>query len=51
MIKKSITLIFMFFCFCGFSQKLIEKKIESDILETTRNLKIYLPQGMSRRSI
>ncbi|WP_159948240.1 alpha/beta hydrolase-fold protein [Polaribacter septentrionalilitoris] len=50
MIKKSFTLIFIFFYFCGFSQKIINKGLESDILETTRNLKIYLPQGYEKDS-
>ncbi|WP_299050514.1 alpha/beta hydrolase-fold protein [uncultured Polaribacter sp.] len=50
MIKKSFVLIFAFFYFCGFSQKIITKKLESDILETTRNLKIYLPQGYEKDS-
>lgn len=45
MIKKSFTLICILFFFSGFSQKLIEKNLDSDILETTRNLKIYLPKG------
>jgi hypothetical protein len=45
MIKKSITLIFILFCFHGFSQKIIQKNIESDILETSRDIEIYLPQG------
>ncbi|QNM87045.1 hypothetical protein H9W90_02835 [Polaribacter pectinis] len=51
MIKKSITLIFILFCFLGYSQKIIDKNIESDILETTRNLKIYLPQGYEKDSV
>ena len=51
MIKKSFLLIFMLFCFCGFSQKIIIKNLESDILETTRNLKIYIPQGYEKDSI
>ncbi|MFK8059710.1 MAG: alpha/beta hydrolase-fold protein [Polaribacter sp.] len=51
MIKKSFLLIFMVFCVSGFSQKLIEKKLESDILETKRNLKIYLPKGYEKDSI
>lgn len=51
MIKKSITLLFILFYFCGFSQKTINKNIESDILETTRNLKIYLPKGYEKDSI
>tara|TARA_B110001454_G_scaffold218657_2_gene247331 strand:- start:168 stop:1322 length:1155 start_codon:yes stop_codon:yes gene_type:complete len=45
MIKKSFTLICILFFFSGFSQKLIEKNLESDILGTKRNLKIYLPKG------
>ena len=45
MIKKSFSLIFILFCFSGFSQKIIETKIASDILENSRNLKIYLPKG------
>ena len=48
MIKKSFLLIFMMFCFYGFSQKIIEKNLESDILETTRNLKIYIPEGYDK---
>jgi predicted alpha/beta superfamily hydrolase len=51
MIKKSLTLIFILFCFCGFSQITIEKKIESDLLETTRNIRIFLPEGYERDSI
>jgi len=51
MIKKSFTLIFILFCFSGFSQKVILKNLESDILETTRNLKIYLPEGYQKDSI
>jgi hypothetical protein len=45
MIKKSFTLICILFFFSGFSQKLIEKNLESDILGAKRNLKIYLPKG------
>ncbi|KGL63100.1 alpha/beta hydrolase-fold protein [Polaribacter sp. Hel1_85] len=45
MIKKSFSLICILFFFSGFSQKLIEKNLVSDILESTRNLKIYLPEG------
>ena len=51
MIKKSITLIFVLFYLCGFSQKTIDKNIESEILETTRNLKIYLPKGYEKDSV
>ncbi|MCG1036347.1 alpha/beta hydrolase-fold protein [Polaribacter sargassicola] len=45
MIKKSFSLIFILFCLNAFSQKIIEKNFESDILETIRKLKIYLPEG------
>jgi predicted alpha/beta superfamily hydrolase len=48
MIKKSFTLICILFFFSGFSQKLIEKNLVSDILGTTRNLKIYLPKGYEK---
>jgi predicted alpha/beta superfamily hydrolase len=51
MIKKSLTLIFILFYFCGFSQITIQKKIESDLLETTRNIRIFLPDGYQRDSI
>ena len=50
-IKKSITLLFILFYFCAFSQKMINKEIKSDILETKRNLKIYLPKGYEKDSI
>jgi len=48
MIKKSFTLICILFFFSGFSQKLIDKNFVSDILGTTRNLKIYLPKGYEK---
>ena len=51
MIKKSLPLIFILFCFCGFSQKYIQKSLESDILETTRNIKIFLPKGYEKDSL
>ncbi|WP_298778246.1 alpha/beta hydrolase-fold protein [uncultured Polaribacter sp.] len=51
MIKKTLTLIFTLFCFIGFSQKIINKKLESDILETDRNIKIYIPEGYEKDSI
>ena len=51
MIKKSLTLIFILFCFCGFSQKTIQKKIEALVLDTTRNIKIYIPEGYEKDSI
>ncbi len=51
MIKKSFSLIFILFCFNAFSQKVILKNLESEILETTRSLKIYLPEGYEKDSI
>jgi len=45
MIKKSFTLICILFFFNAFSQKLIEKNLDSDMLGTKRNIKIYLPKG------
>ncbi|MEP2434158.1 MAG: alpha/beta hydrolase-fold protein [Polaribacter sp.] len=35
----------MLFCISMFSQKLIEKNLISDILDSSRDLKIYLPKG------
>lgn len=51
MIKKTLSLLFILFSFLGFSQNIIEKAIESEILETTRNLRIYLPEGYEIDSI
>lgn len=51
MIKKTLTLLFILFSFVSFSQKTIVTALESDILETTRNIKIYLPEGYERDSI
>tara|TARA_R110002126_G_scaffold291763_1_gene457103 strand:+ start:3392 stop:4549 length:1158 start_codon:yes stop_codon:yes gene_type:complete len=51
MIKKTLSLLFILFSFVGFSQKIIQKSLESDILETTRNIRIYIPEGYERDSI
>ncbi|WP_397446059.1 alpha/beta hydrolase-fold protein [Polaribacter sp. R77954] len=51
MIKKTLTLLFILFSFVGFSQKIIEKELTSDILETTRKLRIYIPEGYELDSI
>ena len=51
MIKNSLTFIFLLFYVFGFSQRTIEEDLESEILETTRNIKIYLPQGYEQDSI
>ncbi len=45
MIKKSFPLICILFFFNGFSQNLIEKNLDSDMLGTKRKIKIYLPKG------
>ncbi len=45
MIKKSLPLIFLFFSIYGYSQKIINKTIESDYVDSIRTLKIYLPEG------
>lgn len=51
MIKNSITLIFILLYSIGFSQKIIDKNIESDILETTRTIRIHIPEGYKKDSI
>lgn len=51
MIQKSLTLIFLLFYFSGFSQTYLLKSLESDILETTRNIRIFIPEGYERDSI
>lgn len=51
MIKKTLPLIFVLFCFYGFSQKTIQENLNSDILETSRNISIYIPEGYEKDSI
>ncbi|MHB0756438.1 alpha/beta hydrolase-fold protein [Polaribacter sp. M15] len=51
MIKKTLTLLFLLFSVLGFSQKILEKNLESEILETTRKLRIYIPEGYEKDSI
>jgi len=51
MIKKSLPLIFILFYFHGFSQKTIQEEIASNILEDSRNIKIYLPKGYEKDSL
>ncbi|MGB0880038.1 MAG: alpha/beta hydrolase-fold protein [Polaribacter sp.] len=43
--KKSLIVVFTFFCFAISAQKVITKEYESEALEETRNIKIYLPEG------
>lgn len=45
MIKKTIPLIFLFFYFVGFSQKILTKTINSSFTDNKRVIKIYLPEG------
>ncbi|PQJ73974.1 alpha/beta hydrolase-fold protein [Polaribacter gangjinensis] len=49
--QKSLSVLFLLFSFVGFSQQIIEKQIESTFLETTRNLRIYIPEGYEKDSI
>ena len=49
--QKSLSVLFLLFSFIGFSQQIIEKQIESTFLETTRNLRIYIPEGYEKDSI
>lgn len=51
MIKNSLLVILFFYSFIGFSQKYITKGIESDMLETTRDIKIFLPEGYETDSL
>ena len=51
MIKKSLLFIFFLSTFSAFSQNYIYKDIESEILETTRQIKIYLPDTYEKDSI
>lgn len=50
MIRKTLTLLFILFSFTVFSQKVIKKSLESDILETSRNIRIFTPEGYERDS-
>lgn len=49
MIKKSFPLIIiLMFSFNIFSQKLYQKKIKSDILNASRDIRVYLPEGYDK---
>jgi hypothetical protein len=48
MIQKSLSLLFILFSFVGFSQKTILKTLNSAILETTRDIRIFIPEGYER---
>lgn len=49
--QKSLSVLFLVFSFVGFSQQIIKKQLESTFLETTRNLRIYIPEGYEKDSI
>ncbi|PQJ81436.1 alpha/beta hydrolase-fold protein [Polaribacter glomeratus] len=51
MIKNSLTLLFILFYFCGFSQKTIQKSLESTFLDSDRNISIYIPEGYEKDSL
>lgn len=51
MIKKTLTLLFILFYFCGFSQKIIQKNLESTFLDSDRIISIYIPEGYEKDSI
>ncbi|TXD52991.1 MULTISPECIES: alpha/beta hydrolase-fold protein [unclassified Polaribacter] len=51
MIQKSLSLLFILFHFVAFSQETILKTLNSDILETTRNIRIFIPEGYERDKI
>ncbi|MFT6064335.1 MAG: putative alpha/beta superfamily hydrolase [Polaribacter sp.] len=48
MIRKTLTLLFILFSFAVFSQKIIKKSLESDILKTSRNIRIFTPEGYEK---
>ncbi|WP_445749742.1 hypothetical protein [Polaribacter sp.] len=49
--QKSLSVLFLVFSFVGFSQQIIKKQLESTFLETTRNLRIYIPEEYEKDSI
>lgn len=51
MLKKSTNLIFLFFCGIVCSQNILKKEIESEILETTRHIRIFIPEGYEKDSL
>ncbi|MAD98055.1 MAG: hypothetical protein CMB99_12080 [Flavobacteriaceae bacterium] len=48
---KNVLIIFLFSCSTIFGQQILEKSIESDFLETTRDIKIYLPKSYETDSV
>ena len=51
MIKKSLHINIYSFLSLWIFSKNDSKKLESDILETTRNIKIYIPEGYEKDSV
>lgn len=51
MIRKSLLLLFLFLSFFGISQEYISKVIESDNLENSRGIRIYIPEGYEKDSL
>jgi predicted alpha/beta superfamily hydrolase len=51
MIKNSLSLLFILFYFCGFSQKTIQKNLESIFLNSNRNISIYIPEGYEKDNL
>ena len=51
MIKNSLSLLFILFYFCGFSQETIQKNLESIFLNSNRNISIYIPEGYEKENL
>jgi hypothetical protein len=51
MIKNSLSLLFILFYFCGFSQKTIQKNLESIFLNSNRNISIYIPEEYEKDNL
>lgn len=51
MIKNSLSLLFILFYFCGFSQETIQKNLESIFLNSNRNISIYIPEGYEKDNL
>ena len=50
MVKNAI-LIFLFCCSTLFSQQIIKKTIQSDYLDTSRDVRIYIPKSYAMDSL
>ncbi len=49
--KKNIVILFLFFTYAVFGQKIITKRYQSEILKKPRNVKISLPKDYEKDSI